>query len=65
MVKGLATFPSSQRRGGPKGRGGRFGKNVVSRSDHPVCDFASLGAASLEASPYRACASRPPLRGGE
>jgi len=31
----------------------------------PVCAFAPLGAASLDASPYRARASRPPLGGGE
>jgi len=52
MVKGVATFPSSQRRGGAKRRGGQFGENVVSRS-------------SIGASPYRARASRPPLQGGE
>ncbi|OLD18660.1 MAG: homoserine kinase [Acidobacteria bacterium 13_1_40CM_3_56_11] len=42
-------FPSSQRRGGAKRRGGQFGGNSR-RADHPVC---ALGAAS------------PPLRGGE
>src|SRR5439155_10775219 len=53
-----SAFPSSQRRGGAKRRGGRFGE-TLRRSDHPVC--ATLvasrhffnGAASL------------PLRGGE
>jgi len=35
------------------------------RSDHPICVFTSLGAASIEASPYRARAPRPPLRAGE
>src|SRR5436190_20656566 len=38
---------------------------ILLRSDHPVCAFALLGASTLEASPYRARASRPPLRGGE
>jgi len=57
MVKGVATFPSSQRRGGAAAarltrRGGQFGRTVESRP-------------SIEASPYRARASRPPLRGGE
>src|SRR5437867_6530767 len=38
-----------------------------SRSDHPVCaaSLLAVGAYSLEASPCRARASRPPLRGGE
>src|SRR6266704_1997508 len=40
------------------------------RTDHPVRAFSEReyffdGAASLEASPYRARASRPPLQGGE
>src|SRR5437867_10256943 len=58
---------SPPRRGGVarQRRGGQFGNNVVCRSDHPVCAFALLGASSLEASPYRARASRPPLQGGE
>ena len=78
MVKGVPTFPSSQRRGGAKRRGGQFGE-TFRRSEHPVCAARPLvgGAATLEASPYRARASRleaspyrarasrPPLRGGE
>src|SRR5439155_21868433 len=41
------------------------------QSDHAVCAGSValrlffIGAATLEASPYRARASRPPLRGGE
>src|SRR5207249_1033558 len=57
----LIVFPSSQRRGGAKRRGGQFGD--------------TFRQSSIEASPYRARASRhpvcaygassPPLRGGE
>ena len=49
MSSGRAAFPSTQRRGGAKRRGGQFGE-AFRRSDHPVCAFG---------------ASTPPLRGGE
>src|SRR5437773_1253151 len=45
-------------------RGGQFG-GTSRHSDHPLRAFASLGASTLEASPFRARASRPPLRGRE
>ncbi len=58
MVKGLATFPSSQRRGGPKGRGGRFGKNIAG--------LTTPSARTRVASRYFLDrAATPPLRGGE
>src|SRR5262245_24419536 len=62
---------SPPRRGGVARQPAGWRAGVVSsaetfrRSDHPVCAFAALGAVSLEASSYRARASRPPLRGGE
>ncbi len=38
MMASSGIFPSSQRRGGAKRRGGQFGASVeVCRSDHPVC----------------------------
>ena len=88
MVKGLATFPSSQRsiqscpagqlhnskevgrtktkdlssyfleRGGPKGRGGRFGKNIAG--------LTTPSSRTRVASRYFLDrAATPPLRGGE
>ena len=74
MVKGLATFPSSQRRGGcAVGADGvarsasPIGRSLNRRSAHHV--FAGLTTPSARtrvASRYFLdCAATPPLRGGE
>ena len=58
-------FPSSQRRGGCAIKRCREATETAQTgwSDRHAAHFAEL--TTLEASPYRARASRPPLRGGE
>jgi len=59
------TYSPPRRGGVARSAGVVSSAGPVGRADHPVCAVASLGASTIQASPCRARASRPPLRAGE
>ena len=54
VTYGWSAFPSSQRRGGAKRRGGQFGE-TLRRSDHPGCAASVASRHSFEAQPPLLC----------